>query len=57
MNAVAIVAHPDDEIIWCGGLLLQRSQWDWTVLNECREDLDTTRRELREAIAESGRPR
>lgn len=38
MNAVVIVAHPDDELIWCGGLLLAKPHWDWTVLSLCRAD-------------------
>lgn len=37
-SALAIVAHPDDEIIWCGGLFLQTPEWDWTVLCLCRDD-------------------
>ncbi len=35
-SAVVIVAHPDDEILWCGGLILQNPDWDWTVLSLCR---------------------
>jgi LmbE family N-acetylglucosaminyl deacetylase len=38
MNATAIVAHPDDEIIWCGGLILRHRDWAWTVLSLCRAD-------------------
>jgi hypothetical protein len=49
MNAAIIVAHPDDEVIWCGGLMLQRPQWHWTVLSLCRAD-DPDRRPKFEAV-------
>ena len=42
MKAVIIVAHPDDETIWAGGLVLSHPDWDWTVLSLCRAD-DTNR--------------
>jgi len=43
MNAVVIVAHPDDEVIWCGGYLLQNPSVDWTVLSLCHgDDADRT---------------
>lgn len=35
-NAAVIVAHPDDESLWCGGLMLQRPDWEWFVLTLCR---------------------
>ena len=38
MNAAIIVAHPDDEIIWAGGFVLQHRDWDWCVLALCRAD-------------------
>lgn len=41
MTAAVIVAHPDDETLWCGGLILGRPDWDWFVLSLCRaEDPD-----------------
>ena len=38
MNAAIIVAHPDDEVIWAGGLVLRRQDCDWSVLALCRAD-------------------
>jgi LmbE family N-acetylglucosaminyl deacetylase len=35
-SAVVIVAHPDDETLWSGGLMLARPNWDWFVLSLCR---------------------
>jgi LmbE family N-acetylglucosaminyl deacetylase len=53
MKEVAvIVAHPDDEIIWCGGLMLQNPHWDWTVLCLCRAD-DADRRLKFRAVCEA----
>lgn len=32
VNAALIVAHPDDETIFCGGTLLSYPQWKWHIL-------------------------
>ena len=36
-----IVAHPDDETLWAGGVILMNPQCRWTILSLCRgNDLD-----------------
>ncbi len=35
-SAAVIVAHPDDETLWAGGLLLAHPEWDWFVAGLCR---------------------
>ena len=35
-NAVVIVAHPDDETLWCGGTILTYPQFNWFVISLCR---------------------
>lgn len=35
-KAIAIVAHPDDEIIFMGGAIMKNPQIDWTVFCLCR---------------------
>jgi len=51
-QAAIIVAHPDDEIIWCGGMILQNPEWDWTVLSLCRAN-DPDRCPTFQAVCES----
>jgi len=35
-RVAVLVAHPDDETLWCGGLLLQHPSWDSFVGSLCR---------------------
>lgn len=38
VKALAIVAHPDDETIWMGGTILEKRDWDWTIVSLCRKN-------------------
>ncbi len=35
-SVAVIVAHPDDEVLWAGGQILARPDWDWTLVTLCR---------------------
>lgn len=41
-KAGVIVAHPDDETLWCGGTILTHPAFEWFVVSLCRGD-DTER--------------
>jgi len=36
VEALMIVAHPDDETIWAGGLIERKKNWHWTIASMCR---------------------
>jgi LmbE family N-acetylglucosaminyl deacetylase len=53
-NAAVIVAHPDDEILWCGGQILENRGWHWHIVTMCRgSDPDRAPR-FRRVLSELG---
>jgi LmbE family N-acetylglucosaminyl deacetylase len=36
LRATVIVAHPDDETLWCGGWILLHPSWKWRIITLCR---------------------
>jgi LmbE family N-acetylglucosaminyl deacetylase len=35
-RAAVVVAHPDDETLWCGGYILAHPEVDWRIVTLCR---------------------
>jgi LmbE family N-acetylglucosaminyl deacetylase len=35
-RAAVVIAHPDDEILWCGGTILTHPEFHWRVVTLCR---------------------
>lgn len=37
-SVAIIVAHPDDEILWVGGTILENPQWSYFIISLCRKN-------------------
>jgi LmbE family N-acetylglucosaminyl deacetylase len=35
-RAAVVVAHPDDETLWCGGYILAHPEFEWRIVTLCR---------------------
>ena len=42
LRAAVVVAHPDDETLWCGGYILTHPEFRWRIVTLCRA-LDSDR--------------
>lgn len=52
--AAIIVAHPDDETLWAGGLILSNPAWQWCIITLCRgSDTDRAPR-FKKALSQLG---
>jgi LmbE family N-acetylglucosaminyl deacetylase len=41
LRAAVVVAHPDDETLWCGGYILANPDYCWRIVTLCRaQDID-----------------
>ena len=36
LRAAVVVAHPDDETLWCGGYMLSHPELHWRIVTLCR---------------------
>jgi LmbE family N-acetylglucosaminyl deacetylase len=36
LRAAVVVAHPDDETLWCGGYILTHPEFEWRIVTLCR---------------------
>jgi LmbE family N-acetylglucosaminyl deacetylase len=53
-RAAVVVAHPDDEILWCGGWMLMHPDWRWYIVALCRASDEDRAPRFRRVLARLG---
>jgi LmbE family N-acetylglucosaminyl deacetylase len=54
LRAAVVVAHPDDETLWCGGYILAHPEYDWRVVTLCRASDPDRAPKFRQVLKEMG---
>jgi LmbE family N-acetylglucosaminyl deacetylase len=54
LRAAVVVAHPDDETLWCGGYILAHPEYDWHVVTLCRASDQDRAPKFRRALEQLG---
>ena len=53
-NCAVIVAHPDDETLWCGGSILLHPEGKWTIISLTRKSDAERAEKFSKAVVELG---
>lgn len=54
MNALVVVAHDDDAVLWMGGIIHCLSDWNWHVISMCNQGNDMRRHYFARTCRELG---
>ena len=48
MNALVVVAHDDDAVLWMGGTIHHLKHWNWHAISMCNQGNDERKRDFEE---------
>jgi hypothetical protein len=54
MNALVVVAHDDDAVLWMGGTIYHLKDWDWHIISLCNQGDSARKDYFRETCEELG---